>query len=256
MIKQGDFTKLAKVYINRPAYNDLIVSALLKYVEYDKKIDFKVADVGAGSGKFTKVLSEKGIKVFSVEPNNAMRSEGIKYTHGFDVVWSKGSGEKTGLGKSSVDWVTMASSFHWTDPNKSLPEFHRILKPGGYFTAIWNPRDVEKSELHLKIEKIIYEIVPNIQRTSSGSKVHTKNWEDILNSTGHFKDIVFMECKHEEVMSKERYLGIWNSVNDIRAQAGENNWKKIIKAIGEEIKTLDKIWVPYKMRAWTAQRVE
>jgi 16S rRNA A1518/A1519 N6-dimethyltransferase RsmA/KsgA/DIM1 with predicted DNA glycosylase/AP lyase activity len=71
-IQLGDFTKLAKAYINRLAYNDLIVSALLKYVGYDKKTDFKVADVGAGTGKFTKVLSEKGIKIFSVEPNDEM----------------------------------------------------------------------------------------------------------------------------------------------------------------------------------------
>jgi ubiquinone/menaquinone biosynthesis C-methylase UbiE len=176
--------------------------------------------------------------------------------HGFDAIWSKGSGDNTGLGKNSIDWVVMASSFHWTDPNKSLPEFHRILKPGWYFTAIWNSRDVEKSELHRKIEKRIYEIAPNVQRVSSGSKIHAKNWKNILISTKHFKDVIFMECDHEEVMSKERYLGIWNSVNDMRAQAGENNWKKIIKAIGEEVKNLDEICVPYKMRAWTAQRVE
>ncbi|MDR0606237.1 MAG: class I SAM-dependent methyltransferase [Bacteroidales bacterium] len=255
-MKRGDFTKLAKAYVNRPAYGDLIVSALLKYVEYDRKSDFKVADVGAGTGKFTKMLLEKGLKVLSVEPNDAMRSEGIKDTKEFDVKWSKGSGGKTGLEKNSVDWVTMASSFHWTNPNESLSEFHRILKPGGYFTAIWNPKNIEKSEFNLKIEKIIYEILPNIQRVSSGSRMHAKNWEDILISTKYFKDVIFMECDHEEIMSKERYLGAWNSVNDIRVQAGENNWEKIIKAIGEEIKNLEKICVPYKMRAWTAQRID
>ena len=36
------------------------------------------------------------------------------------------------------------------------------------------------------------------------------------------KDLVFMECNHEEVMAKERYMNIWRSVNDIQVQAGED----------------------------------
>jgi hypothetical protein len=128
------------------------------------------------------------------------------------------------------------------------------LKPTGYLTVIWNPRNIKKSELHLEIEEMIYKIAPHIQRISSGSKSHTKNWEYILVSTKHFKDVIFMECDHEERMSKERYLGVWNSVNDIRAQAGERKWRKILDFIREKTEGLNEIIVPYKMRAWTAQR--
>ena len=255
-MKQGDFTELAKNYINRPAYSVQIINAMLRYMNYEKEKNFSIADVGAGTGKLTKVLLDMGLYVqFAVEPNDEMRSEGIISTSNYNVRWLKGSGEETGLQSSCINWLTMASSFHWTDPAKSLPEFSRVLKPGGFFTAIWNPRNITSSKLHTEIEDIIYDAAPNIQRVSSGSKSHTKNWEEVLISSGHFKDVIFMEVEHFEIMSIERYMGAWRSVNDIRAQAGEEKFNLILRTIEEKIKDLGEITVPYKMRAWTAQKI-
>lgn len=215
--------------------------------------DLKVAEVGSGTGKLTKMLLENGFKVIAVEPNDNMREEGIAYTKGLSVEWRKGSGEETTLSDSSVDWVLMASSFHWTDPQKSLPEFARILKDGGYFTAIWNPRLIEPNSLFDEIEREISKIVPELMRVSSG-KQNVKQWEKILISTGDFTDCFFMECDHFEMMSRERYLGVWNSVNDIQAQAGRERWLKILKMIDEKTQGMSEIIVPYKIRAWTVKK--
>jgi len=251
----GDFTELAKDYINRPTYSKQIIRAILKYMDFEKREDFKIAEVGAGTGKLTNVLLEMGLDVVAVEPNDSMREEGIKSTEGQNVKWVKGCGEDTTLDKENFDWVIMASSFHWAKPKDTLKEFYKILSPEGFFTAIWNPRNIESSEFHTKVEAMIYEIAPNIKRVSSGSKQHAKKWEEVLVSTGHFKDVIFMEVDHVEVMSRERYMGAWKSVNDIRVQAGPQKWKKILEAIEDEIKGLDVIKVPYKNRAWTAQKV-
>ena len=147
-MKQGDFTKLAKEYINRPAYSLMLIESILKVINYSEKKDsFKVVEVGAGTGKLTKILLELGLDVIAVEPNDAMREEGILYTKDFsNITWLKGSGEDTNVKTNIADWVIMASSFHWTNPDKSLPEFARILKDDGYFTAIWNPRNIKISK--------------------------------------------------------------------------------------------------------------
>lgn len=255
-MKQGDFTKLAKQYINRPAYSKMLLKNLLKIMDYSsKKNSFQIVEVGSGTGKLTKMLLEMGLHVIAVEPNDAMREEGIIYTKDFDnVQWIKGSGEETQVDSNIADWVIMASSFHWTDSEKSLPEFSRILKENGCFTAIWNPRNIQISEFHTKIEDNIKKIVPELQRVSSGSQ-SAKQWEYILVSTGHFKDCLFMETDHIEHMSKDRYLGAWHSVNDIQAQAGEKRWKEIIEMIEKEIAGLDNIDVPYKIRSWTVKKV-
>ena len=65
-MKQGDFSCLAKAYNDRPSYGNLIRDSLLKLVEFPR--DGIVADVGAGTGKWTKQLAEAGCKVVAVEP--------------------------------------------------------------------------------------------------------------------------------------------------------------------------------------------
>ena len=255
-IKHGDFTTLAKIYINRPGYSLLVLKNLGSYVDI-KANNFVITDVGAGTGKLTENLLELDYPCrFAVEPNDAMRSEGIRLTSHRGVKWLEGSAEYTGLEDESVNWILMASSFHWTQPELALKEFKRILKPGGFFTALWNPRDLERSSLQMKIEEIIHEIVPDIKRVSSGSEKYTKNIENTLVSTGDFKDVLFVEASHEVVMSKERYMGAWKSVNDIRVQAGTEGFQKILEAIDYEIKDLSKVVVPYKTRSWTAQVIK
>lgn len=255
-MKQGDFTVLAKHYINRPTYNEALLRAILRLAGADRKDDFSIVEVGAGTGKLTRMLLELGYRVLAVEPNDAMRHEGEKYTEAYENVrWMKGSGEETGADSGIADWLVMASSFHWTDPNLSLPEFARVLVDGGYFTAIWNPRNLQSSELHTRIEEQIYKIAPQIKRVSSGSQKHSKAWEKVITSTGHFRDVILMEIDHQESMSSDRYIGAWESTNDIQAQVGPDVWRAILSAIRSEIKGLDVIEVPYKIRAWTACKV-
>lgn len=254
-MKQGDFSALAKAYINRPGYSMAILKNLAARVGYPRQ-DFAVADVGAGTGKLTENLLDLGLNVVCVEPNDAMREEGARLTGDRGVIWRKGSGEETGLEDDSVDWVLMASSFHWTDPGKSLPEFHRILKPGGAFTALWNPRDLQRSELQMRIDRKIGDMVPSLKRKSSGSSKYTEDLDQTLISTGHFEDVFFLEGPFDVVMSKERYMGAWRSVNDIQAQAGPQRFQEVMAMIESEIADLKEVAMPYLTRSWTVKVVK
>ncbi len=139
-MKQGDFTEVAKHYHNRPAYSVMLLDKLIKCVnDTNKPLDkLRVVEVGAGTGKLTKILADDfGMNIRAVEPNDSMREEGKSYTKDSNISWYKGSGEDTGIESNSADWVIMASSFHWTDPKKSLPEFARILDDNYYYNAAY-----------------------------------------------------------------------------------------------------------------------
>ncbi len=146
-----------------------------------------------------------------------------------------------------------ASSFHWTDPTLSLPEFKRILKKDGYFCALWNPREIEKGTVFDEIECEIKNILPNLNRVSSGTQ-NSKNWIEVIQSTKDFKNCMYMAMPYIENMSKERYIGAWQSVNDIQAQAGgESKWNEILKMIEDKISGLDELKVKYTIKAYLAK---
>ena len=152
-----------------------------------------------------------------------------------------------------MDWVLMGSSFHWAVPNVAMKEFYRILKPGGFFTAIWNPRNIESSELHMDIEKIVYDEIGTTKRVSSGNKLTSEEMKEKLEGSGWFKDMLFIEAFHEERMTVERYMNVWKSVNDIQVQAGDEGFQRILHNIQERLTGMNEIIVPYRSRAWTVR---
>lgn len=251
-MKHGDFSLLAKDYIHRTGYSQSVLTALGRYAKLNPEKTV-TADVGAGTGKLTENLIQLGYKGFAIEPNDAMRREGIRILGNSPFAWLNGSGEETGLPDGSVDWVLMGSSFHWTDSRKALKEFHRILRPGGFFVALWNPRNLESSTFHMEIENRIHQLAPYLKRKSSGNSQYTKEMDKTLLEGGYFKDVVFMEGHHTENMSKERYLGAWKSVNDIRVQLGEEMFLEFLHYIENKIPDHASVLVPYKTRAWIAQ---
>lgn len=252
-MKHGDFTELAKFYGNRPGYSLVVLQCLKNHI-FNTIGEGKIADIGAGTGKLTENLASLGLTGFAVEPNDAMRAEGEKVFEASNAfTWSKGAAEVTGLDDNSVHWALMGSSFHWADAPIAVKEFYRILVPGGFFTAIWNPRDIERSELHMRIEDVVYAEVPGMKRVSSGKSISTDEMREKLLTGGYFKDILFMEAPYAEVMSKERYMNTWKSVNDIQVQAGEDGFCRILQKIEAIIKDMDEIEVPYRARSWTVQ---
>jgi SAM-dependent methyltransferase len=130
------FTERAGEYDRfRPRYPEAAVDLVLRDLAPEQTT---VADVGAGTGIFTRALARRGCRVIAIEPNEAMRAaapaaEGVQ--------WRAGTGEETGLASASVDMVTCAQAFHWLKPERAIVEFCRILKPGGRVALLWNIGD-------------------------------------------------------------------------------------------------------------------
>src|SRR5690606_31956125 len=94
--------------------------------------DSQVADVGAGTGIFSKLLVDRGLQVTAVEPNAAMREAAERWLGQAPNYRSiDGTAEETGLAGHTVDAITCAQAFHWFDQARAKLEFRRMLKPGG-----------------------------------------------------------------------------------------------------------------------------
>jgi SAM-dependent methyltransferase len=98
----------------------------------------RVADVGAGTGKLTRQLRERGLDVIAVEPSGGMREELRRAVPGVAVL--AGTAEQIPLADGTVDVVIVAQAWHWVDPARAVPEVARVLAPGGRLALMWNRR--------------------------------------------------------------------------------------------------------------------
>lgn len=98
-----------------------------------------VLDLGAGTGKLTTRLVERGLDVVAVDPIAEMLE--VLSSSLPDTPALLGTAEEIPLPDDSVDAVLVAQAWHWVDPQRAVPEVARVLRPGGRLGLVWNTRD-------------------------------------------------------------------------------------------------------------------
>jgi SAM-dependent methyltransferase len=92
-----------------------------------------VLDLGAGTGKLTRVLLERFARVIAVEPLTGMRE---LIPHEAEVL--DGTAESIPLPDASVDGTFCGESFHWFDWARAVPEIARVLRTGAPICLLFN----------------------------------------------------------------------------------------------------------------------
>lgn len=143
-----------------------------------------VVDIGAGTGKLTRVLARRYERVIAVEPLDGMRAVLERAVPG--VAALKGTAEELPLPDGSADGVFAAQAFHWFRKDVALPEIARVLRPGGVFAVVWNGPD----------EGRVNPLPPDF--TADLEALHDEapqpwreepEWGELLESSGLFADV-------------------------------------------------------------------
>lgn len=251
--KNWDYSSNADYYKFRPNYPAQAIDLLAHYVGARKIGGFLTADIGAGTGNLTVLLRSLGLSVIAVEPNDSMRDIGIKRTAGTkNVKWLKATGIQTTLKAKSVNWVTFGSSFNVMDRNLALKETHRILKSDGFFTCMWNHRDLN-DPIQKIAEDTIVKFVPEYERG-----VRREDQRPVLEENKKmFENIFYSEHDFTVERTIDEYINAWRSVKnrywDLSTTEGNELFGKITATIENELPP--KFSLRYTMRAWTAQKV-
>jgi SAM-dependent methyltransferase len=153
------FSDRVEAYVKfRPGYPPELVQTLLQNTMLDAGA--AVADIGSGTGIFTRLLLDQQLKVFAIEPNANMR-------HAAEVLFADypafnsvdAPAEHTGLVDNSVDLITAAQAFHWFNNAATKAEFRRILKADGKLALIWNKRKISQPFQHA-YDAVLRDYVP------------------------------------------------------------------------------------------------
>lgn len=95
-----------------------------------------VLDLGAGTGKLTRVLVTRFARVVAIEPAEAMLRLLVKLCPQAEAI--AGTGQEIPLPNASVDAVFAAQAFHWFDDERAVAEIVRVLRPAGALVLMWN----------------------------------------------------------------------------------------------------------------------
>ena len=247
MKTEWDYTTLADAYLKRPDYADAAVDAMLSIARAAG--GDKVCDVGAGVAHLTLMLAARGLDVSAVEPNDAMRANGVKRTERLgNVRWHEGTGEATGQASQAFDIVTFGSSFNVCDRHQALKETARILKPRGWFACMWNHRQLE-NPIQAQIEAIIKERV-----SGYGYGTRREDQTAVIDSSGLFGPVVHVDARVMHEQTIEECVEAWRSHATLERQAGAA-FHQVVAVIEDYLRRLGtpSIQIPYSTNIWVAQ---
>jgi SAM-dependent methyltransferase len=121
----------------RPGYPQEVVDHVVRVLRI--RPSSRVVELGAGTGKFTRLLEPSGATLVALEPVATMRSELRARSPSVQV--TAGTAEDIPLDDGCADAVVAAQAFHWFDGERALAEIHRVLRPEGRLCLLWNVRD-------------------------------------------------------------------------------------------------------------------
>jgi SAM-dependent methyltransferase len=167
-----------------------------------------VLDLGAGTGKLTRMLVPTGAAVLAVEPVPEMRAELERRVRGVAVLG--GTAERIPLADRYVDAVAVGQAFHWFDADAALREIHRVLKPAGGMALIWNARD-ERDALQVALSEIIDPLEGDTPRRKQ------RNWKTLLADSGLFERTERLLFEHVQLLDEQGVVDRVTSISFIAA---------------------------------------
>jgi SAM-dependent methyltransferase len=163
--------------------------------------DATVLDLGAGTGKLTRVLGARYEKVFALEPLDELRA--ILAERVPEAEPLPGVAEAIPLGDEEVDAAFAAQSFHWFANDVALAEIARVLRPGGVFARLWNEA-VEPSPLPEAYRRRMSDLHDEMRPTSIP--------DDVFESAP-FGEAHEAAVEHEQVSTRDEVLAFAASVS-------------------------------------------
>ena len=144
---------------NRPSYPDALIDEVIGIAGLNA--GDPVVESGAGTGKATRLLTARGLRVTAVEPDPAMAA--VARRNAPDATFVVSSFEEAPLPPHQFAAVVAAQSWHWVDDEIGPRKAAEVLRPGGWITLIWNRPELDACAWHDDLQPIYERIAPGME---------------------------------------------------------------------------------------------
>lgn len=209
-----------------------------------------VVELGAGTGKLTRAVAALGVRVVAVEPDPRM----LAVLHGLGLEGMEGSAEAIPFDAGVADVVVAGSALHWFELDAALPEFHRVLRPGGRLAFGWNHRD-ERNPTIAAMSEVIYASRPS--RQTSGWR--RRDWPSAVVAGGYFRDVERAEFPHVHELPREAlddHLRSYSGLASLEEMERANVFERVAAILDADasLHDGDLLRLPFVVDAYRAKR--
>lgn len=233
----------------RPSYPADAVSFLVRELEIAPGRD--VLEIGAGTGKLTKLIVRAGGRITAIEPVPAMREALQRNCPTVTIL--DGTAEAIPVPDASADSVVAAQSFHWFDGERALPEIHRVLRPEGRLGLMWNARD-EASDWSERLTTIFDRLA------GDGPRYRDMRWREAFERTDLFGPLHHQIAYHVHQVTRDTFLDRVFSVSYV-ASAPEAERERVLAEVTDlldtdpELRDRNDLVMPYRTDVfWCVRR--
>ena len=227
----------------RPDYPEPLVAALV--AELDLGPSSVVVELGAGTGKFTRLIAPRVGTLVATEPVAAMRGH-LATAPGVVVA---ATAEAVPLADRSVDAVVAATAFHWFDADLALAEAHRVLRPGGGLGLAWNNPD-RRVDWVARVWGVVDEFRGPVPTNLDG------RWQEAFARDERFGPLKVVRFSHSATLSRDDLLARVASVSFVAALPADER-RSLLQRVAESIEDLacrGSLTLPYRSEVYLYRR--
>lgn len=205
----------------------------------------RLADLGAGTGKLTRLLVPHAT-VVGVEPVAEMR-------HSFAVALPEvplvgALAESLPFHEGVFDAVVAAQAFHWFDGPAALTEIHRVLRRDGRLALVWNRRD----------ERVpwVKQLTDLVERFRGDTPAQASlAWRAAVDSDRRFAPLQHVELPYVHELSVDGVVDRVASVSFIAALPDDERARLLDEVRGLATQQDEPVALPYRTHVyWTERR--
>lgn len=245
------FGAVAEAYERfRPGYPGEVVDLVLTYA--DRPV-LTALEIGAGTGKATRLFAQRGVIVTATEPDGAMLAE-LRQHVPASVRTVQAAFEDLPAG-DRYGLVYAAAALHWTNPDGRWTRMAALLEPGGVFASFGGPGELADPAVAeaVRAARAPYLESDDVPSPDGTPPEHDMQWPGTeLQRSEWFTDVQQIVIGRRLSMSARDYVGHLSTISaylELPAPVREQAYAEIRQVLPETVEIAADVIVHLARRA-------